>query len=99
MVDPAAVNLADTVEVCDVIGGEKCGANVANEATDSVNRENIESVVNSEDELELSGVVGKRSSEYAKRYGSPDGNVSYDESVNYFSEEMIIASCTYQNPA
>lgn len=62
LVEPAAVDLGDTVEVGDVVGGEEGREDVADKPTDGVLSEDVEGVVDTEDELELSGVLRSVSS-------------------------------------
>jgi hypothetical protein len=59
-----------------VVGGEEGGANVANETTDAVHGEDVEGVVDTEQELELRSVVGKRGTENTKDNSGPCGDVS-----------------------
>jgi len=44
--------------MCDVVGREEGGQDVADEAADGVLGEDVEGVVDAEEELELGGVVG-----------------------------------------
>lgn len=57
VVDPAARDLGEAIEMCYVVSGEECGEDVANETSDGVLGEDIESIVNTEDELELGGIL------------------------------------------
>lgn len=58
VVQPAAGDRAEAVEMRDVVGCEEGGQDVADEAADGVLGEDIEGVVDTEEELELGGVVG-----------------------------------------
>ena len=57
-VEPSSRDDGETIQVCYVISGEESGEDVANETSDSVLSEDIKSVVDTEDELELGCVVG-----------------------------------------
>ena len=58
VVEPAAGDLGEAVEVGYVVRGEEGGQDVADQAADGVLGEDVEGVVDAEDELELGGVVG-----------------------------------------
>jgi hypothetical protein len=57
MLNPSALNTRVTVESSDSRAGEEGGANIADETADTVDSENIEGIVDSEKELNLSSVV------------------------------------------
>jgi hypothetical protein len=58
VVQPAAGDRREAVEMGDVVGCEEGGQDVADEAADGVFGEDVEGVVDAQEELELRGVVG-----------------------------------------
>lgn len=78
MVEPAALDDLDVVEVGDVVGGEEGCADIADEAADAVNGKDVEGVVDAQDELQLGGVVGKGGTEDAVGDSCPDGDVTFE---------------------
>jgi hypothetical protein len=65
----------------DALAGKEGRADIAHETTDRVDGEDVEGVIDSDEELELRGVVGEGCSQYSVRNGSPDGNVTYSQLV------------------
>ena len=59
LVEPAAVDLGEAIEVRYVVGGEEGCEDVADESTDGVLSEDIEGIVDAEDKLELGGILMK----------------------------------------
>jgi len=59
LVEPAAVDVGEAVEMRYVVSGEEGCEDVADESTDGVLGKDIEGVVDAEDELELSGILRK----------------------------------------
>jgi hypothetical protein len=59
LVEPPAVDLGDAIEGCNVVGGEETGADVANQTANSVDGEDVKSIIDSQEELELGRVVGE----------------------------------------
>jgi hypothetical protein len=78
VVDPAALDDLDVVEVGDLARGEEGGADVADETAYAVHGEDVERVVDSEDEFELGGVVGEAAAEDAEDDCCPDGDVAWN---------------------
>jgi hypothetical protein len=76
VVDPAAGDLREAVQMSYVICGEEGSQDVADETTDGVLGEDIKSVVDAEHELELGGVVGTCCSDDSVDDCSPGGNES-----------------------
>lgn len=78
LVEPAAVDLGEAIEVRYVVGGEEGCEDVADESTDGVLSEDIKGVVDTEDELELGGIL--------RRGVNCD---SEDRGVSGFEEEYL----------
>jgi hypothetical protein len=57
VVDPTAWELGETVKSGDVVSGEETGENVSDEATNTVESEDVETVVNLDEVLEVEGKV------------------------------------------
>lgn len=87
VVEPATLNSRDAIQGGNIVSREKGGADVADEAADAVDGEDVEGVVDAEQELQLGGVVGEGGAEDAAGDGGPDGDVACDEdSVNKASK-------------
>jgi hypothetical protein len=71
VIEPTTGNVRRAVQYGDVVGGEECGADVADEAADTVNGEDVEGIINAEQKLELRGVVGKCGAEDTEDDSSP----------------------------
>lgn len=63
--------------MCDVVRSEEGGADVADEAADAVNCEDVEGIVDAEEKLELGRVVGKAGTERAEDESGPERDVSF----------------------
>ncbi len=81
VVEPAAVDDGDAVEAGDVVGREEGRADVADQAADAVDCEDVERVVDAEEELELGAVVGEGRAEEGGWDGCPGGDVAWRGSV------------------
>jgi hypothetical protein len=57
VVEPAAVDLSEAIEMGYVVSSKEACEDVANETTDGVFREDVQRIINTKDELELGGVV------------------------------------------
>lgn len=62
LIDPASRDFSDSVQSRNVVRGEEGRADVSDEATHTVDGEDIESIVDTKKELQLRGVVGEASS-------------------------------------
>ena len=78
VVNPTAVDSRVAIEGCDSWAGEEGGADVADQTTDAVDSKDIKSIVDTEEELDLGGIVGAGSTEDAKDDSSPRRNVAWD---------------------
>lgn len=76
VVDPTTGNSRRAIEGSDGSAREEGSADVANETTDTVHGEDVESIVDAEEELNLGGIVGKGSSHSSKDDGGPSRDVS-----------------------
>lgn len=94
MVDPASVNFGNSIEVSNVVGSKEGSADIADETANAVNGEDVESVVDSEDELELSRVIGESRTKNTKGNGSPDRDVSCIKSAN----QVLYVCCELNSP-
>ena len=73
VVEPAAVYFGEAIEMRYVICGEEAGKHVTDEASNSMDGEDIERVVNTEYKLELGGIIGASGSDDTVDDGSPSG--------------------------
>jgi hypothetical protein len=71
VVDPSTGDDGEAIEMCYVVSSEEGGQDVANETSNGVLGEDIKSIINAEDELELSGVVGTGGTENTVDDGGP----------------------------
>lgn len=76
VVNPTAVDSRVAIEGGDSWAGEEGGADVADQTTDAVDSKDIKSIVDTEEELDLGGIVGARSAEDTKDDSSPRRNVA-----------------------
>jgi hypothetical protein len=74
MVEPAAWNLGEAIEMCYVISGEEGCEDVADETTDGMFGKDIKSIIDTEDELELGGVVSTCGTDNTIDDCSPSGD-------------------------
>jgi len=77
VVDPAAGDDLDVVQVGNIVGSEEGGAHVAHQASDAVHGEDVQSVVDAQDELELGGVISEGRPQDAIRHRCPDWYVAF----------------------
>lgn len=77
VVEPATFDDLHVIQVGNVVGSEKGGADVADQAADAVHGEDVEGVVDAEYELQLSSVVGEAGAEDAVDDGCPRRYVSW----------------------
>lgn len=78
VVDPASVDSRVAIEGRDRGTGEEGGADVADQATDAVDGKDIKSIVDTEEELDLGGIIGAGSTENTKDDSSPRRNVAWE---------------------
>jgi hypothetical protein len=74
MVEPAAWDLGEAIEMCYVISGEEGCEDVADETTDGMFGKDIKSIIDTEDELELGGVVSTCGTDNTIDDCSPSGD-------------------------
>lgn len=76
--------MGGAIEGGNVVGGKEASADVADETTDSVHGKDVEGIVNAQEELELSSIVGERGSEDAENDSRPDRDITCDyQSCNF----------------
>lgn len=76
LIHPTPLNLRIAIKVRNVVGSEKCRADVSDEPTNGVYSEDIQGVVDSHYELEFGGVVGESSPQDSVDYCGPGGNIT-----------------------
>jgi hypothetical protein len=77
--NPTALNVRVAIEGSDSRTGEEGGADVANQTADTVNCEDIESVVDSKEKLELGSIVRASGAYNTEDDSSPRRDIScYD---------------------
>ena len=57
VVEPASGNDTEAIEMCYVVGSEEGGKDVTNKTSNGMFGEDVKSIVNAEDELELGGIL------------------------------------------
>ena len=72
----AVVDDVASVQILDVRGGEESGEDVAGETSNGVNGENIQSIVDTNKELELRGIIARSGADDAEDYRGPHRNVT-----------------------
>lgn len=78
VVSPTAVDSRVAIEGCDSRASEEGGADVADQTAHAVDGKDIESIVDTEEELDLGGIVGAGSTEDTKDDSSPRRNVAWE---------------------
>jgi hypothetical protein len=76
MFNPSTLDMRVTVESSDSRAGEEGGANVADETANTMNSEDIESIVDSEKELDLGSVIRTGSANSTKDNSSPRRDIT-----------------------
>lgn len=76
VVEPSTVDEAEAVQVRYVISGEEGSEDVADETANGVLSKNIQSIVDSEEELELGGIVGACGSDNTIDDSGPGGDIT-----------------------
>jgi len=74
LIDPATVDLGSPIQVGNVIGSEETCQKISNQTANTVNGENIKSIVDVKQELELGGIIASNASDNAEDHSSPGGN-------------------------
>jgi hypothetical protein len=74
MVEPAAWNLGEAIEMCYVVSGEEGCEDVADETADGMFGKDIKSIIDTEDELQLGGVVSTCGTDNTIDNCSPSGH-------------------------
>jgi len=74
LVEPSTGDLGEAIKVRYVVGGEETGEDIADETANGVDGEDIESIVNSEEELELGGIVGTSGANDTEDHCCPSGH-------------------------
>jgi hypothetical protein len=83
VVEPSTRDLSEAVQMRYVVCGEESREDVADETTDGMLGEDVESIVDAEDELELGGVVGTGGSDDTVDDSGPCGNETGSRSDGY----------------
>lgn len=81
LVDPTPRDLSDPVQSRNIVRSEEGRADVSNKATHAVDCKDVEGVVDTEEELQLRGVVGEAGTQCAKGQGCPDWDVTCEWSA------------------
>lgn len=66
------------IEVSDIVGGEETRADISYKAANGMHGKNIQGVVDSQEKLELSSVVGKAGPENSVNDCSPGRNKAFE---------------------
>lgn len=77
VIKPATLDAGHMVKACDRVGGKKCSEDVADQAANSVHREDVQGIVNAKDKFKLGGIVGERGAENAVDNSRPDWDVTF----------------------